>query len=189
MSPEPWPGVPPGPVQGWLSQRRQDVTKGQLGCIASEIAEPSQCGCARGTDREGQGGPGCGRFQNLCMARSWPLSGSPPHPCWLPGPWKPCSPAGTRREKQGPVAHLGSFLGRGQRSAVRTEDHAGLTLLTLEPEQRSHGGQLQGEGPPTTAAEPQRRGPQELARTVACKQACPLGLCGWESWWVPHGSH
>lgn len=124
-------------------------------------------------------GPGVGPSQEALP--------HPPHPCWLPGPWKPRSPAGTRREKQGPVAHLGSFLGRGQHSAVGTEDHAGLTLLTLEPEQRSQGGQLQGEGPPTTAAEPQLRGPHELRRTGACKQACPRGLCGWESWWVPMG--
>lgn len=77
-----------------------------------------------------------------------------PRPCWVSGPWKSRSPAGTG-EKQGPGAHLGSFLGRGQHSAIGTEDHAGLTLLTLEPEQRSQGGQLQGEGPPTPAAEPQ----------------------------------
>lgn len=146
---------------------------------------------------KGKGGPGCGRFQNLCMvpdARNWPLSGSHPpppnpRPCWLPGPWKPCSPAGTRREKQGPVAHLGSFLGRGQHSAVGTEHHARLTLLTLEPRQRSQGGQLQGAGPPTPAAEPHLRGPHQHPRMGARKQACPLGLCGWESWWVPHGSH
>lgn len=37
---------------------------------------------------------------------------------------------GTRRSSEAGLP-LGSFLGRGQHSAVGTEDHAGLTLLTL----------------------------------------------------------
>lgn len=63
-----------------------------------------------------------------------PLSGGQTPLCRLHGPQAPLPRPGRTEGAswaQTPP-HLGSFLGGGQRSTVRAEDHARLTLLALE---------------------------------------------------------